>query len=61
MSWRMRVQHHTGYAYPTPARSSYNEARMTPVSGPTQSVWSSRLTVEPTPWSVSYTDYWAPR
>ena len=38
MSWRIAVRHHTGYHYAAPLRASYNEARMTPVSGDGQTV-----------------------
>ncbi|MFX4271847.1 transglutaminase family protein [Propionibacteriaceae bacterium Y1685] len=55
---RLSVEHETGFHYDGSVRSSYNEARMTPISSPTQSVWSSSLTVEPAPWSYTYTDYW---
>lgn len=54
---RLRIDHHTGFGYDAPVRASYNQARMTPVSGPTQTVWSSRLTIEPTAWSHVGTDY----
>ncbi|MDN5725075.1 MAG: transglutaminase family protein [Propionibacteriales bacterium] len=55
---RLSVEHKTGFHYDSSVRSSYNEARMTPISSPTQSVWSSALTVDPTPWSYTYSDYW---
>lgn len=54
---RLQIEHHTGFSYDTPVRASYNQARMTPVNGPSQTVWSSRLTIEPTAWSHASTDY----
>lgn len=55
---RLSIDHQTGFHYSSPVASSYNEARMIPVSTPTQTVWSSRVSIEPSPWSFSYTDYW---
>jgi len=55
---RLSIDHTTGFSYATPVASSYNEARMTPVTTDHQSVWTTRLGIEPSPWSFSYTDYW---
>jgi transglutaminase-like putative cysteine protease len=55
---RMSINHKTGFRYQSPVASSYNEARMVPVTTDTQTVWSSRVTIDPVPWSFSYTDYW---
>jgi transglutaminase-like putative cysteine protease len=55
---RLSIDHKTGFRYNTPVASSYNEARMVPVGTSTQTVWSSRVNVDPTPWSFTYTDYW---
>lgn len=55
---RLSINHTTGFHYSSTVRSSYNEARLTPQSSARQSVWSSRVSIEPTPWSYSYTDYW---
>ena len=38
--------------------ASYNEARMTPATTANQTVWSSRVSIDPSAWSFSYTDYW---
>lgn len=54
----LRVVHSTGYRYDGGASSSYNEARMTPLSDGNQSVLYSRLDVSPTAWTHSYVDYW---
>jgi transglutaminase-like putative cysteine protease len=55
---RLNIDHRTGFRYDSPVRSSYNEARMTPVTRDGQTVWTSRITIEPTAWSFSYVDYW---
>lgn len=55
---RLNIVHKTGFRYSSPVRASYNEARMTPAANDTQTVWSSRLSIEPAAWSISYTDYW---
>ncbi|HYP46070.1 MAG TPA: transglutaminase family protein [Propionibacteriaceae bacterium] len=55
---RLSIDHQTGFHYSSPVASSYNEARMIPVGTSTQAVWSSRVSIEPQPWSFSYTDYW---
>jgi transglutaminase-like putative cysteine protease len=54
---RLSIDHQTGFRYASPVKSSYNEARMTPTSDG-QTVWSSRITIEPAAWSFSYVDYW---
>lgn len=54
----LRVVHSTGYRYEGGATSSFNEARMTPVSDTSQAVLYSRLDVTPTAWTHSYLDYW---
>ncbi len=58
MSWRIAVRHCTGYKYATPARSSYNEARMTPISDAGQSALESRIEVSPRARPMRYVDYW---
>lgn len=55
---RLNIVHTTGFRYSTPVRASYNEARMTPAVSDTQTLWSSRLSIEPAAWSISYVDYW---
>lgn len=55
---RLSIEHTTGFNYAGTVRSSYNEARLTPTTSSRQSVWSSRVTVEPTPWTYTYSDYW---
>jgi transglutaminase-like putative cysteine protease len=55
---RLSIDHQTGFRYATRVKSSYNEARMTPAVTDHQTVWSSRLAIEPAAWSFSYIDYW---
>jgi transglutaminase-like putative cysteine protease len=56
--WRMRVLHATGYAYPSPATASYNEARLTPRSDSRQNVILNRVETVPATRSYRYVDYW---
>ncbi len=55
---RLNIEHVTGFSYSTGVGSSYNEARMTPVTNSTQTVWSNRLTIAPSAWAYTYLDYW---
>ena len=55
---RLSIDHQTGFGYATRVKSSYNEARMAPAETDNQTVWSSRVTIEPAAWSFTYTDYW---
>jgi hypothetical protein len=54
---RLQIRHHTGFIYEGFAKSSYNEARMTPLSLPTQEVELTKLTVRPAEPLFSYVDY----
>jgi len=58
MSWRLQVKHKTAYTYAGKVSSSYNEARVTPVSGPNQVVLSSSLEVHPPAHVYRYVDGW---
>jgi transglutaminase-like putative cysteine protease len=58
---RLSIDHQTGFRYASPVKSSYNEARMTPAATEHQTIWSSRVSIEPAAWSFSYTDYWGTR
>src|SRR3954452_3007684 len=55
---RISIDHQTGFRYSSRVGSSYNEARMTPVTNDHQTVWSSRVGIDPTPWNFTYPDYW---
>jgi transglutaminase-like putative cysteine protease len=58
MSWRLRVNHTTGYRYESPVSASYNEARMTPLSTEYQTAIEAHLRVEPSVRVSRYWDYW---
>lgn len=58
MNATLRVVHSTGYRYEGGATSSFNEARMTPLSDEDQIVLFSRLEVTPAAWTHSFIDYW---
>ena len=53
----LRVRHHTGFSYAGFASSSYNEARVTPRSGPGQRVSSSQVSLTPAVPLATYVDY----
>ena len=55
---RLRVVHTTEFTYGGPVTASYNEARMTPLSGRGQTVLSSSLEIDPHTWRHDYRDYW---
>ena len=57
-SWRLRIQHKTGFAYAGQVGSSYNEARMSPRNEPRQAVLETRLEVWPPARTHRYEDYW---
>lgn len=56
MAWRLEVHHSTTYRYAGQVESSYNEARLTPVTGPRQTVLSSSIEVSPRVTPFRYTD-----
>ena len=58
MSWRLKVVHTTRFAYATAAHASYNEARLTPPTLPSQTTLESRIEIEPTAPVYRYHDYW---
>jgi transglutaminase-like putative cysteine protease len=71
VGWRLRIEHITRVKYAGPVRTSFNEARMTPMTLPTQVTLEARVTVGPgdvPPWPTgpdrppvpawSYNDYW---
>ena len=55
---QLRIAHTTGFEYDGKANTSFNEARLTPVTLPGQIVAHSRVEVSPTPWAYTYKDYW---
>jgi transglutaminase-like putative cysteine protease len=58
MNMQLRIAHTTGFEYDGKANTSFNEARLTPLTLPGQIVVHSRVEVSPTPWAYTYKDYW---
>jgi len=58
MTWRMGIRHVTGYEYARPVTSSYNEARITPISNDRQLVLESEVVVTPGAAVYRYWDWW---
>jgi transglutaminase-like putative cysteine protease len=59
LAWRLRISHITEVTYAGPVLTSFNEARMTPLTLPTQTTLEARVVVGPgvVPcWT--YHDYW---
>jgi transglutaminase-like putative cysteine protease len=57
-SWRLKVQHQSGFAYAGPVSSSYNEARMWPRNEARQAVLDAKVEVWPPARTYKYEDYW---
>jgi transglutaminase-like putative cysteine protease len=58
MGWRLRIRHVTGFTYAGTAHASYNEARMTPLTGSGQTTLFSQIECAPTASTWRYRDYW---
>jgi len=58
MTWRIAITHTTGYRYRREVTSSYNEARITPISSDRQLVLDSEVAVNPAAVAFRYWDYW---
>ncbi len=58
MTWRIGIRHVTGYEYERPVTSSYNEARITPISNDRQLVLESEVDVTPAASIYRYWDWW---
>lgn len=58
MSARVEILHRTGFRYDAPVVASYNEARITPMTTPTQQTLRSRVEVRPLSHEMTYIDYW---
>lgn len=59
MSWRISTVHSSTYRYSDPVVTSYNELRLTPLSGGGQLVMSANVSVSPTTSLYRYTDYFS--
>ena len=58
MGWRLRIEHITNVKYAGPVVTSFNEARMTPLTLPTQITLESVVTAGPGVPVWTYSDYW---
>jgi transglutaminase-like putative cysteine protease len=58
VGWRLRIDHTTRVKYAGPVLTSFNEARMTPLTLPTQIALESRVTAGPGVPVWTYNDYW---
>jgi len=56
--WRLSCEHATGYRYASPVTSSYNEARMTPLTTDSQATLEAELSITPAAGTFRYWDYW---
>ncbi|MDI2125187.1 transglutaminase family protein [Yinghuangia seranimata] len=56
--WRLGIRHVTEVAYSSPARASFNEVRMAPLTLLTQTALESRLEVDRAAHTYTYHDYW---
>jgi transglutaminase-like putative cysteine protease len=58
MGWRLKIRHVTGFTYAGTAHASYNEARMTPMTGSGQTTLFSQIECIPAATTWRYRDYW---
>jgi transglutaminase-like putative cysteine protease len=58
VGWRLRIEHITQVRYAGPVLTSFNEARMTPLTLPSQVTLESRVTAGPGVPVWTYSDYW---
>jgi len=58
VGWRLRIEHTTNVSYAGPVLSSFNEARMTPLTLPSQITHEARVTAGPGVPVWTYNDYW---
>lgn len=58
MSWRLQVNHTTGYHYSGEVISSYNEARITPLTDTEQLTIDATVDISPAAHAYRYWDYW---
>jgi transglutaminase-like putative cysteine protease len=55
---RLGIRHCTGFRYGGDVVMSYNEARMTPLTTPSQTTLEARIEVAPSATTYRYWDYW---
>lgn len=55
---RLHIMHRTGYRYADVVEATFNEVRMTPLTGDGQQLLGHSLEIHPTAPVQSYTDYW---
>jgi len=58
VGWRLRIEHTTSVRYAGPVLTSFNEARMTPLTLPTQTTLDARVSAGPGVPVWTYNDYW---
>jgi transglutaminase-like putative cysteine protease len=58
VGWRIRIEHTTEVSYAGPVLTSFNEARMTPLTLPSQMTLEARVTAGPGVPVWTYSDYW---
>jgi len=58
VGWRLRIEHTTQVTYSGSVLTSFNEARMTPLTLPTQTTMDARVTAGPGAPVWTYSDYW---
>jgi transglutaminase-like putative cysteine protease len=58
MTWRIKIEHRSTYRYASTAHTSYNEARLTPLTTPNQTVLDAEVWVTPAARTRRYWDYW---
>jgi transglutaminase-like putative cysteine protease len=58
VGWRLRIEHTTSVTYAGPVQTSFNEARMTPLTLPSQMTLDSLVTAGAGVPVWTYSDYW---
>jgi transglutaminase-like putative cysteine protease len=58
VGWRLRIEHTTNVRYSGPVLTSFNEARMSPLTLPSQITHEARVTAGPGVPVWTYSDYW---
>jgi transglutaminase-like putative cysteine protease len=58
VGWRLRIEHITSVTYAGPVQTSFNEARMTPLTLPSQMTLDSLVTAGAGVPVWTYSDYW---